>query len=128
MLLTTLALVKRKVGKLPSRRADLYYEAGVQVLYNWRSQVDEPVDPNEANPQLEYVAYDMCDHGKQKLRRDEILGLIERMRVDYPNIHLARNHTPEQFLRILEGRTGLLVEAGQVRQSGQMMPIYESDI
>ncbi|UCG88411.1 MAG: hypothetical protein JSW71_07680, partial [Gemmatimonadota bacterium] len=46
MLLTTMALVKRKVGKLPSRRADLYWEA-VQVLLNWRSEVDEPIDHYE---------------------------------------------------------------------------------
>jgi hypothetical protein len=55
MLLTTLALVKRKVGKLPRRRTDLYYEA-VQVLLNWRAEVDEPIDPYEALPQLEYLA------------------------------------------------------------------------
>jgi predicted NACHT family NTPase len=47
MLLTTLALVKRKVGKLPRRRAELYWEA-VQVLLNWRSEVDEPIDPEVA--------------------------------------------------------------------------------
>jgi predicted NACHT family NTPase len=41
MLLTTMALVKRKIGKLPNRRAELYWEA-VQVLLNWRREVDEP--------------------------------------------------------------------------------------
>ncbi|MCP4663955.1 MAG: NACHT domain-containing protein, partial [bacterium] len=74
MLLTTLALVKRRVGKLPSRRADLYSEA-VQVLLNWRSEVDDPINPHEAIPQLEYLAYEMCRRGEQRLREDEVLDL-----------------------------------------------------
>ncbi len=124
MLLTTMALVKRKVGKLPSRRADLYWEA-VQVLLNWRSEVDEPIDHREAVPQLEYVAYVMCDRGVQQLREDEIIGLFERMREEYPSVHTLRNHTPEEFLRLLERRTGIMVEAGHVRHRGRPVPIFE---
>jgi len=124
MLLTTMALVKRKVGKLPSRRADLYGEA-VQVLLNWRREVDEPLDPLEAIPQLEYVAYAMCDRGVQHLRRDEIINLITKMRLEYPNIHQTRNHTPDEFLNLLEARTGLLVESGRIRHLGIEETIYE---
>ncbi len=124
MLLTTLALVKRKVGKLPTRRADLYWEA-VQVLLNWRREVDQPLDPHEAIPQLEYVGYAMCERGVQQLRKDEILELIDRMRQEYPNVHPARNRTPEEFLRRLEARTGLLVEAGHTRHLGMDVPVYE---
>ena len=124
MLLTTMALVKRKVGKLPSRRADLYWEA-VQVLLNWRSDVDESLDPREAIPQLEYIAYAMCDRGVQQLRKDEVLDLIIKMRIEYPNLHEIRNHTPELFLHHLEARTALLVEAGKIRYLGMDMPVYE---
>lgn len=124
MLLTTMALVKRKVGKLPSRRADLYWEA-VQVLLNWRGEVDKSLDSHEAIPQLEYVAYAMCDRGVQQLRRDEVLELITQMRADYPNVHEASNHTPEVFLHNLEARTALLVEAGQIRYLGRDAPVYE---
>lgn len=124
MLLTTMALVRRKVGKLPSRRADLYWEA-VQVLLNWRSDVDESLDPREAIPQLEYIAYAMCDRGVQQLRRDEVLELITKMRVEYPNLHEVRNHTPEVFLHHLEARTSLLVETGKIRYLGMDMPVYE---
>ena len=124
MLLTTMALVKRKVGKLPSRRADLYWEA-VQVLLNWRREVDEPIDSREAIPQLEYVAYAMCDRGVQQLRDDEIIELLEKMRQEYPRIHMVREHTPEEFLRLLERRTGILVEAGHVRHNGIPVPVFE---
>jgi hypothetical protein len=124
MLLTTLALVKRKVGKLPERRADLYWEA-VLVLLNWRSEVDDPIDHREAVPQLEYVAYEMCRQGVQRLREDEILELMEKMREEYPNVRAAKRHEPGEFLRMLERRTGILTEAGEVRHKGRLVPVFE---
>ncbi|HUV92004.1 MAG TPA: NACHT domain-containing protein, partial [Anaerolineales bacterium] len=124
MLLTTMALVKRKIGKLPRRRAELYWEA-VQVLLNWRREVDEPLDWHEAIPQLEYLAYAMCDLGVQQLRQDEILDMFTHMRKDYPNVHAAHNRSPEEFLKRLEARTGILIEAGRVPHLGMQVPIYE---
>jgi len=124
MLLTTMALVKRKVGKLPSRRADLYWEA-VQVLINWRRDVDEPLDLHEAVPQLEYLAYAMCERGVQQLRRNEILELLEGMRAEYPQIHALLRHTPEDFLALLERRTGIVVEVGEARHAGRRVAVYE---
>jgi predicted NACHT family NTPase len=124
MLLTTMALVKRSVGKLPQRRADLYSEA-VEVLLKWRSELDDVLDHREALPQLEYLAYAMCDRGTQSLREDEIIALFTRMRQDYPNVHPARKHTPEEFLRLLERRTGILIEVGQIRHLGRQVPVYE---
>ncbi|MCP4701324.1 MAG: NACHT domain-containing protein [Gammaproteobacteria bacterium] len=124
MLLTTLALVKRKVGKLPNRRHELYREA-VGVLLNWRSELELPMDRFEALPQLEYVAYEMCRRGVQRLRRDEILELLAGVRRDYPNIRPVHQRGPEDFLCLLEARTGLVVEAGETRHNGQMLPVYE---
>ncbi|HEY9895217.1 MAG TPA: HEAT repeat domain-containing protein, partial [Candidatus Sericytochromatia bacterium] len=124
MLLTTMALIKRKVGKLPSRRAKLYEEA-VEVLLNWRSEVDEPIDSDEAFPQLEYIAYAMCDRGVQQLREDEVIDLFARIRTEYPNVHAVKKHEPREFLSLLERRTGILVEAGQLRHNGRTVPIFE---
>lgn len=124
MLLTILALVKRKVGKLPRRPAELYWEA-VQVLVNWRSEVDQPIDSREALPQLEYLAYAMCARGKQQLREDEVLELFERMRSEYPKVYLARSRSPVEFLHLLERRTGILVEAGHARHEGMTVPVFE---
>jgi HEAT repeat protein len=124
MLLTTMALVKKKVGKLPSKRADLYREA-VEVLLNWRSEVDELLDPYEAMPQLEYIAYTMCLQGVQQLRADEMIALLWTMRKEYPSVRAVRRHEPLEFLQLLERRTGILIEAGSVRFKGQLVPIYE---
>ena len=124
MLLTTMALVKRKVGKLPQRRADLYWEA-VQVLLNWRREIDEPLDHREAIPQLEYLAFAMCDRGVQRLREDEVIGLFEQMREEYPSIHAAHIRSPEKFLHLLEARTGILISSGHEKHLGRSLPVYE---
>nr|VFK61205.1 MAG: HEAT repeat-containing protein [Candidatus Kentron sp. UNK]VFK69810.1 MAG: HEAT repeat-containing protein [Candidatus Kentron sp. UNK] len=124
MLLTTMALIKRKIGRLPQRRVDLY-EKAVEVLLNWRSQLDEPLDPREALPQLEYLAHALCADGIQQIREDEILERLREMRAAYPNIYSLQQHSPEAFLHLLEARTGLLIQSGHVRHDGRSMPVYE---
>ena len=124
MLLSTLALVSHKVGKLPLRRTDLYWNM-LQVSLKWRPEVDEPLDERVAVPQLEYLAYAMCERGLRQIREDEILELLDRMRDEYPRIHAIRRQSPEDFLRRVEHRTGLLIEAGTVRHLGRPSPVYE---
>jgi HEAT repeat protein len=124
MLLTTMALVKRKIGKLPDGRAELYGDA-VDVLLRWRQEIDEAIDQREALPQLQYIAYAMCERGVQQLGEDDVLELLERMREEYPQIRPLQNHTTVEFLRLLERKTGILVQVGQVRQAGSMQPVYE---
>ncbi|MCP4700167.1 MAG: NACHT domain-containing protein [Gammaproteobacteria bacterium] len=124
MLLTTMALIKRKIGQLPQRRVDLY-EKAVEVLLNWRSEVDAPLDHREALPQLEYLAYAMCERGAQRLHEDDILALLRRMREEYPRIHPLKKHCPEDFLSLLERRTGLLIQSGHTRHDGHSVPVYE---
>ncbi|SEH52830.1 NACHT domain-containing protein [Magnetospirillum fulvum] len=124
MLLTTMALVKRKVGRLPQRRVELYEQA-VGVLLNWRSELDAPLDPKEALPQLYYLAHAMCERGVQRLPKRDIIGLLLRMRADYPNLHTVHDRPPEEFLALLESRTGLMIEAGRDRYEGKMVPVYE---
>ena len=119
MLLTTLALVKRKVGKLPTRRNELYAEA-VAVLLNWNPSYYEPIDKKEALPQLGYLAYEMCRRGVQSLTGDELLDLLDQFRSDYPNIRAVSNHNPQAFMELLEARTSLLMRSGDVWQAQQM--------
>ncbi len=124
MLLATMALIERKIGRLPQRRVDLY-EKAVEVLLNWRSVVDEPLDPREALPQLEYLAHALCADGRQQIREDELLERLRQARADYPNIHALKQHTPEEFLGLLENRTGLLIQSGHTRHDGLSIPVYE---
>ncbi|MGX9726926.1 MAG: NACHT domain-containing protein [Candidatus Electronema sp. VV] len=124
MLLTTMALIKRKIGKLPQRRVELY-EKAVEVLLNWRSEVDKPLDRREALPQLEYLAHAMCKDGIQQIREDQALELLRRMREEYLHIHPLRQHSPEEFLSLLERRTGMMIQSGHSRHNGLEVPVYE---
>ncbi len=124
MLLTTTALIKRKIGRLPQRRVDLY-EKAVEVLLNWRSLVDAPLDPREAPPQLEYLAHAMYADGVQQVREDQALDVLRRVRANFPQIHALGQHGPEEFLDLLERRTGLLVQSGHTRHQGHSVPVYE---
>jgi HEAT repeat protein len=124
MLLTTMALVKRSVGKLPDRRADLYEQA-VKVLLNWRSEVDEPIDYHEAVPQLAYLAYAMSDRGVQQFTDEDLVSLLDQMRQEYPTVHSIHRRPPSDFIRLVERRTGLLEESGYVRRDGRLAPVFE---
>jgi formylglycine-generating enzyme required for sulfatase activity len=119
MLLTTLALVKRKVGKLPTRRNELYAEA-VALLLNWNPSNYPPIDKKEALPQLGYLAYEMCRRGVQSLTGDELLDLLDQFRSDYPNIRAVSNHNPQVFMELVEARSSLLMRSGDVWQAQQM--------
>lgn len=125
MLLTTLALVHRKIGRLPQRRHQLYREA-LSVLLNWRGELDERLTWDEAVPQLEYIAYAMCDSGRQQLTRDRVLTLIEEMRAAYgQRLRDVNRRSPEAFLTLLERRSSLLVEAGRKPVDGREVAVYE---
>lgn len=124
MSLATIAHVQRRVGKLPTRRHRIYWEA-LGVLLNWRFDAEEAMDPDEALPQLQYLAYAMCDRGVQRLRREEVLKLLEEVRSDCPNIRLMQAHSPSAFLADLVRSTGLLVETSEVGTDGSPTLAYE---
>lgn len=126
MLLTTLALVKRKVGKLPNRRTKLYSEA-VAVLLNWNPRMYSTIEEEEAIPQLEYLAYEMCRRGVQRLTGDEVLDLLDKLRLEYPNVRSVRKRDPETFLKLLEERSSILIRSGGIwiRDSPEEKPVWE---
>jgi formylglycine-generating enzyme required for sulfatase activity len=111
MLLTTMALVKRKVGKLPTRRHKLYAEA-VSVLLNWNPNIYTVIEDDEALPQLAFLAYEMCRRGVQQLLGEEVLDLLDQLRDDYPKIRALRQRSSQEFLHLLEERSGLLMRSG----------------
>ena len=126
MLLTTLALVKRKVGKLPNRRTKLYTEA-VFVLLNWNPRHYDAIDEDEAMPQLEYLAYEMCRRGVQRMTNNEVLDLLDRLRTEYPNVRAIRSREPQEFLQLLEARSSIIIRSGGIWQkhSPREDPVWE---
>jgi len=101
MLLTALALVKRKVRKLPSRRNKLYAET-ISVLLNWNPRVHRPIEEDEVIPQLGYIAYEMCRRGVQQLTGGEALDLVDQIRKDYPHVRAIRRREPQALVALYE--------------------------
>jgi hypothetical protein len=124
LMLTTMALVKRRVGQLPRRRADLYAYA-YDVLLNWRPETHLHLDSSEATPQLEYLAYTMCEIGVQQLREDEVIQTLQRTREEYPHVRAVYQHIPETFIKLLESQTAIFVQKGHVRHAGALTPVFE---
>ncbi len=95
------------------------------MLLKWRSEVDLPLDQHEARPQLAYLAYEMCFRGVPRLDQTAVLRTLERMRTEFPNLEDIRRQTPASFIRQVEARTALLIQAGHERVAGVLIPIYE---
>jgi len=126
MLLTTLVLVKRKVGKLPNKRTKLYAEA-VSVLLNWNPRFYTIIEEDEAIPQLEYLAFEMCRRGTQRLSESDALDLLEQVRKEYQNVRPIRRRSPEDFLSLLEARSSLLIKSGGLwrQRENHHNPLWE---
>lgn len=41
------------------------------------------------------------------------------------DVRSAKKHEPGEFLHMLERRTGILIEAGEVRHKGRLLPVFE---
>ena len=67
LLLTTLLLVRRWIGELPRRRSILYAKAIEVLLMTWNVEGHEPIDDEEAVPQLAYLALRMLSENKKQV-------------------------------------------------------------
>jgi serine/threonine protein kinase len=124
LMLTTLALVKRRFNKLPRNRAELYAET-FRVLLSRNSGDFEPLEDDEVRPQVAYLAFAMCKRGTQQLREDEVLKILAEMRADYSKLRAVRHTSPpEEFLKRLTHGRGLLHQT-ELIQSGGRTYLYE---
>jgi stage V sporulation protein SpoVS len=84
LLLTTLLLVRRWVGSLPTRRTVLYGKAIEVLLMTWNVLGHKPVDLDQAVPRLEFVAFSMLRGGKQRVTQGELRAHLVLARQDMP--------------------------------------------
>lgn len=133
MLLTTLLLVERRVGRLPTKRVELYEEA-IQVLletWNSRGHVQHHIDLDEARYQLSYIAYHMMTRHTNKksqiarITRSELLSLLQNARRELAEL-ISGTETPSQFIQNIEHRSALLIQKGYEENSlGEREAVYE---
>jgi hypothetical protein len=125
LLLTTLLLVKRWVGTLPTRRAVLYGKAVEVLLMTWNVEGHEPLREEEALPQLCYVASAMMLEGVQKISRPRLAGLLQEAREALPTELGFVQGTVEEFTHRVEDRSSLLMMTGLDVEDGRLVEFFE---
>jgi hypothetical protein len=125
LLLTTLLLVKRWVGKLPTRRAVLYNKAVEVLLMTWNTEGHDPIPEEEALPQLCYVASTMMLEGVQKISRPRLAALLQEARHALPTELGYVQGTVDQFIHRVEDRSSLLMMTGHDVEDGRLVEFFE---
>jgi len=77
LLLTTLLLVNRWVGQIPTRRSVLYGKAIEMLLMTWNVEGYDPIDQEEAIPQLAFVAFTMMNDGVQTISSRRLKEILD---------------------------------------------------
>ena len=125
LLLTTLLLVKRWVGSLPTRRAVLYGKAVELLLMTWNTEGHEPIPEEEALPQLCWVACAMMLAGVQKVSRPRLALLLQGARDALPTeLGYVRN-TVDEFIQRVEDLSSLLMMTGHDVEDGRLVEFFE---
>ncbi len=125
LLLTTLLLVKRWVGSLPTRRAVLYGKAVEVLLMTWNTEGHEPIPEEEALPQLCYVASAMMLQGVQKISRPRLAALLQEARTALPTELGYVKGTVDEFIHRVEDRSSLLMMTGLDVEDGLLVEFFE---
>ncbi|WP_203941945.1 NACHT domain-containing protein, partial [Spirilliplanes yamanashiensis] len=125
LLLTTLLLVRRGVGQLPRRRSILYGKAVEVLLMTWNVEGHTPVDPDEALPQLGFVAHWMMTNGKQTITDAELRRLLRQARSEMPDLLMHAKLGISEMIAKIEERSSLLTLAGHEVYDGTLQPFYE---
>lgn len=125
MLLTTLLLVKRWVGQLPTKRTVLYDKAIEVLLMTWNVQAHAPIGLDEALPRLEFIAFTMMKEGLQNISKTRLQALLKKAREELPEALGYSQFSDTEFIDRVEFRSSLLVQAGHTLENGRLIPLYE---
>lgn len=125
LLLTTLLLVKRWVGQLPTRRSILYAKALEVLLMTWNVEGYEPLDPEEINPQLEFIAYTMMQEGIQRISAKRLRETLLLARQQMPEVLGYARVNVNEFIERVELRSSILMLSGHEVEDGTLYPMYE---
>lgn len=125
LLLTTLLLVKRWVGQLPSRRSVLYGKAIEVLLMTWNVEGYKPIEQDEAIPQLAFVAFAMMQEGVQRISLRRLKELLMLARKQMPEVLGFARISVSEFVEQVELRSSILIFSGHTVEQGTLYPMYE---
>jgi len=125
LLLTTLLLVKRWVDQLPTRRSVLYGKAIEVLLMTWNVEGHEPMDQDEAIPQLAFIAFTMMKEGVQRISERRLKEVLTLARKEMPEVLSYARYSVAEFIKRVELRSSLLMLSGHEIEDGTLYPMYE---
>lgn len=125
LLLTTLLLVRRWIGSLPTRRAVLYGEAVKVLLRTWNTEGHEPIPEEEAMPQLCYVASSMMIAKVERISRPRLAALLQEARDALPTELGYVKDSVADFIHRVEDRSSLLMMTGHDLEDSRLVEFYE---
>lgn len=125
LLLTTLLMVKRWVGQLPTRRSVLYEKAIEVLLMTWNVEAHHPLDQDEVVPQLAYLAFVMTREGAQRVSQSRLASLLRQAREELPEYLAYARLSVTQVIEQVELRSSLLTMIGHDVEDGKLQPFYE---
>ncbi len=126
LLLTTLLLVQRRVGRLPTKRVALYDESIKVLIETWNQEGHEPLDSSSTWCKLAYIAFSMSVKGVQQITKDELITILHDANDDMKRILTFDTDSPEQFIKRTEQRSSLLIKVGYAKDNNEILhEIYE---
>lgn len=125
LLLTTLLLVNRWIGQLPTKRSVLYGKAIEVLLMTWNVEGHDPIDPDEAIPQLAFVAFSMMKEGVQRISSRRFKELLTTARKQMPEVLGYAKINVSEFIQRVELRSSLMILSGYEIEQGTLYPMYE---
>jgi hypothetical protein len=125
LLLTTLLLVQRWAGQLPRKRTILYQKAIEVLLMTWNVEGHEPMDLDEALPQLGYAAYHMMLSKETSISAGSLAALFRDARTEMPELLAYSRVSVQNFLSRVEERSSVLILSGYADIDGELSPVYE---
>ena len=125
LLLTMLLVVKHGAGRLPPDRVSLYGRAVEVLLDTWNIKGHEALNLKEAIPQLAFIAFQLMQRGQQTATEKELLTLLEEAHEKIPQIRRYATDTPDKFVKRVELRSSLIIEAGHQMEAGRAVPFYQ---
>lgn len=125
LLLTTLLLVKRWAGDFPRKRSALYDKAIEVLLMTWNVEGHDPLDLDEAVPQLAYLAYVLLASGDQRVSVTRLRAVLRAARIDMPDLLGYARISESDFVRRVEDRSSLLALSGHEAEGGKIVEVYE---
>ncbi len=125
LLLTTLLLVQRWVGQLPTKRSVLYSKAIEVLLMTWNVEAYQPLDQDEALPQLEFLAVSMMKEGAQGISLRKLEQVLINARQQMPEVLGFARMSVGNFIKRVESRSSLLMVSGHEIEEGTLYPLYE---